>query len=149
MSRNGSPLTNVSQRWTYAFIGGMVALPFTALGYWQTGSELSLAPVLFGGVLAGYLARRRAGESRGVGLRAGLVGGLPVVWVLFDVLAATSALAGPPWFVASATVITVGITAGVGVFGFGLAALAGEVGARAGGWVAGKRPGQPRPAVDL
>lgn len=149
MPGNDSPLENLSYRWKYAFVGGIVALPFTALGYWQTGSELSLSPVLFGGLLAGYLARRRTGESDGVGVRTGLVGGLPVVWVLFDVLAASSALAGPAWFVASATAITVGVTVVFGVLGFVLAALAGEIGARVGSWIAGKRPGQPRPAVEL
>jgi hypothetical protein len=68
-----------SQRWTYAFIGGIIALPFTLFSYWQTGSELSLAPVFFGGLLAGYLARRRLGKYSGIGLRAELIGGLPVI----------------------------------------------------------------------
>lgn len=126
------------ERWRYGVIGGAFGLPFTLLSYWQTGSELSLTPVLFGGILAGYLARRRLGEGRGVGLRAGLVGGLPVIWVIVDVLSLTSELAGPPWFVASATLITIGFTVVFAVLGFGLAALFGEAGGRVGSWVAAK-----------
>lgn len=121
----------------------MLALPVTAFGYWQTGSELSLSPVLCGGLLAGYLAERRTGESRGVGLRAGLIGGSPVVWVLFDILAAMSALAGPVWFVTGAALLTVGFTVVVAVFGFGLAALVGAVGAKLGRWLARKQSDPP------
>lgn len=115
----------MSQQWRYALICGMLSLPFTALSYWQTGSELSLSPVFLGGVLAGYLMTRRTGTGRGVGARVGLVGGLPVLWVLFDILQAASVLAGPSWFVASATILTIVVTV---VFGFGLAALIGELG---------------------
>jgi hypothetical protein len=139
-------LQNVTQKWKYGFIGGVIALPFTAFSYWQTGSELSLAPVLFGGGLAGYLARRKINEGRGIGFRAGLVGGLPVIWILFDILSHTSALAGPPWFVMSATLLTIGFSVVIAVVGFGLAALIGEAGARVGSWVAGKRPDQSTPA---
>jgi hypothetical protein len=141
-----SPLHQMSQQWQYALICGMLSLPFTALSYWQTGSELSLSPVFLGGVLAGYLMTRRTGTGRGVGARVGLVGGLPVLWVLFDILQAASALAGPSWFVASATILT---TVGTVVFGFGLAALIGELGGKLGSWVASKRSGHSTPTVDL
>jgi hypothetical protein len=129
--------------WTYALIGGFVALPFTTLSYWRTGSELSLGAVVFGGILAGYLAKRADGEISGVGNRVGTVGGLPVLWVVFDVLAATEGLAGPVWFVTSATLLTIGFTAVVTVVGFGISALVGEVGARIGSWLAGNRPDNP------
>jgi len=141
-----SPLHQISQQWQYALIFGVLALPFTALSYWQTGSELSLSPVFLGSVLAGYLTTRRTGTGRGVGARVGLVGGLPVLWVLFDLLQAASALAGPSWFVASVTLLTVGVTIG---FGFGLAAFIGEIGGRIGGWVASKRPSHSASTVDL
>ena len=120
-------------------VGG-VSLPFTTLSYWQTGSELSLGAVLFGGILAGYLVEQAGGESSTVGTRAGLVGGLPVLWVLFDVLIATLGVAGPAWFVTSATLLTIGFTVVVAVLGFGIAALIGDLGARVGTWLAGKRP---------
>ena len=120
-----SPLHQMSQQWQYALICGMLSLPFTALSYWQTGSELSLSPVFLGGVLAG---------------------GLPVLWVLFDILQAASALAGPSWFVASATILT---TVGTVVFGFGIAAFIGELGGKLGSWLASKRSGHSTPTVDL
>jgi len=141
-----SPLHQISQQWQYALICGVLALPFTALSYWQTGSELSLSPVFVGGILAGYLTTRRTGTGRGVGARAGLVGGLPVLWLLFDFLNAASALAGPAWFVASATILT---TVGTVVFGFGIAAFIGEVGGKFGSWVASRRSGHSTPTVDL
>ena len=86
--------------WKFALIGGIASLPFTTLSYWQTGSKLSLAPVFFGGILAGYLAARNRGVTIDVGTRAIMLGSLPVVWVAFDVVNASSTLAGPDWFVA-------------------------------------------------
>lgn len=129
-------------QWKYALLGGLASLPFTTLSYWQTGSELSFGAVLFGGLLAGYLCDRAGGESTGVGIRVGVIGGLPVLWVLFDILTATKGLSGPAWFVTSGTVLTIGVSLAFAVLGFGLAALIGEIGARVGGWLAGKRPGQ-------
>jgi len=141
-----SPLHQISQQWRYALICGILALPFTALSYWQTGSERSLSPIFIGGVLAGYLTTRHTGTGRGVGARVGLVGGLPVLWVLFHLFRAASAVAGPAWFVATATLLTVGVTV---VFGFGLSAFIGEIGGKVGSWVASKRPGHSAPTVGL
>jgi hypothetical protein len=141
----GPPSTHETTPWKYALIGGGASLPFTTLSYWQTGSELSLGAVLFGGILAGYLAKRADGEISGVGSRVGIVGGLPVLWVVFDVLAATGGLAGPGWFVTSATLLTIGVTTVIAVVGFGISALVGEVGTRIGCWVAGNRPNQSTP----
>ena len=141
----GPPSTHETTPWKYALIGGGASLPFTTLSYWQTGSELSLGAVLFGGILAGYLAKRADGEISGVGTRVGIVGGLPVFWVIFDVLAATEGLAGPTWFVTSATLIAIGFTIVVAVLGLGISALIGEVGTRIGSWVAGNQPDQSTP----
>ena len=142
MSESGLPPQHGKAQWKYSLIGGLASLPFTTLSYWQTGSELSLGAVLFGGILAGYLAVRTGGRHSGVGLRAGLIGGLPVFWVLFDVLAATSGLAGPAWFVTSATLLTIVFTIMVAALGFGIAALIGEIGTRIGSWLAGEKPGR-------
>lgn len=141
MTRIGSLHNRLGDRWTYALLGGVPSIPFTTLAYWQSGSEMSLWPVFFGGLLAGYLAKRRTGTSDGVGLRAGLVGGLSVVWVLADGLAAASALSGPSWFVVTALVTTIMV---LGVLGIGLAALVGAVGGRVGDWLAGQ-VGENRP----
>jgi hypothetical protein len=91
--------------------------------------------VFLGGLLAGSLARRRTGSARGVGPRAGLVGGLPTLRLLGEVLAAASALSGPPWFVATGLVMTIGCLL---VVLFGFTALVGALGGRAGGWVAAR-----------
>jgi hypothetical protein len=139
----GPPPQPGTTSWKYALVGGLVSLPFTTLSYWRTGSELSLGAVLFGGILAGYLARRAGGEISGVGTRVGIVGGLPVLWVASDVLAATVGLAGPTWFVTSATLLAIGFTIAVAVLGFGIAALVGKLGARIGIWLAGNRPDEP------
>jgi hypothetical protein len=103
---------------------------------------------LFGGILAGYLATRAGVENSGVGIRLGIIGGLPVLWVVSDILAATSGLAGPAWFVTGATLLTIGFTIVVAVLGFGLAALIGEVGTRIGGWLAGKQPDESTPVAN-
>jgi len=137
VTRIGPLPDELTETWRYALLGGLASIPFTAFGYWQTGSELSLAPVFFGGTLAGFLAERKTGTNSGVGVRAGLVGGLPAVWLLVDILAVSSGLVGPSWFVASGLVLLVGVVAVVGVLAFGLSALVGAVGARVGGWIAG------------
>lgn len=100
---------------------------------------------MVGGFCAGYLAERETGEGRGVGLRAGLIGGLPILWSLADLLAATSGLAGPSWFVIGGTVLTVGFAGLVGILAFGLAAFIGEIGARIGCRVANNSTGPQRP----
>ena len=149
MSRTGPLPLVASDTWKYALLGGLASIPFTAIGYFETGSELSLSPVLFGGVLAGYLAQRNTETSRGVGFRAGLVGGLPALWLLTDVLTATSGLAGPTWFVAAGTIITLGSVLVVATLAFGLSGVIGEVGARVGSWLAGSDGRQQPPATDV
>jgi len=144
MTRIGPRPDELTDTWRYALLGGLASIPFTAFGYWQTGSEMSFAPVFFGGILAGFLAERKTGTSSGVGVRAGLVGGLPAVWLLVDLLAASSGLAGPSWFVASGLVLVVGAAAVFGVLAFAASAIVGSVGARVGGWLAG-RGGHSRP----
>ncbi|SDY85823.1 hypothetical protein SAMN05216564_11221 [Halopenitus persicus] len=77
-----------------------------------------------------------------------MVGGLPILWILFDILTATSGLAGPAWFLTGATLLTIGFTIVVAGLGFGIAALVGEIGARVGSWLAGKQPEQSPPIVN-
>lgn len=137
MTRIGPLPDELTDTWRYALLGGLASIPFTAFGYWQTGSEMSIAPVFFGGILAGFLAERRTGTSSGVGVRVGLVGGIPAVWLLVDLLAASSGLSGPSWFVASGLVLVIGAAAVVGVLAFVSAAIVGSIGARVGSWLAG------------
>lgn len=137
MLQSGPPISEMSDAWRFALLGGLASIPFTTATYWQTGSEMSLSPVFFGGLLAGYLAKRKTGSGSGVGARAGLVGGLPVLWILFDVLAATPALSGPSWFVAAGIVLTVLSVIVLAALAAGLAALIGGIGGRVGSWIAG------------
>jgi hypothetical protein len=136
VSETGPPSIDPGDAWRYALVGGLASIPFTALSYLETGSELSLSPVLFGGLLAGYLARRRTGSLDGVGIRAGLVGGLPALAVLAEIVAASSALGGPAWFVVAGSLLTLGFVVTVAILAFGLSAVLGAVGARIGGWLA-------------
>ena len=137
MPKIGPLPQQVSTLWKYAFIGGVASLPLTTLSYWETGSAVSLVAVLFGGTLAGYLHKRGGNASGGIGVRVGLVGGLPVLWILADVFSATSSLAGPTWYVTSASLLAIGFTFVVAVLGFGIAALIGEIGTRIGSRLVG------------
>ncbi|WP_339104651.1 DUF5518 domain-containing protein [Haloterrigena salinisoli] len=124
-----------NERWRYAIVGGLVAVPLTTLSYWQTGSEIGLWPIGLGGLLAGYWFEGSAAERTRVGVRAGLVGALPTAWLLVDLL----------WFIhvelrgSAPSRLLQSAVAVVGVAGIiALAALAGTIGARIGGWLRGK-----------
>lgn len=136
-----------AEAWRYGLVGGLLAVPFTTASYWQTGSELSLSPVLLGGVVAGYLAKRATGTARGVGIRTGLIGGLPTLWMLADIVVSSSALTGAWWFVGAGVGLVALFVLAVGVMGFGFAALVGELGAHIGGWLANSTSGQQPPTA--
>lgn len=131
----GGRYRNLSASWRYGLVGGVLAVPFVAASYLQTGSSMSLGAVFFGGLLSGFLAARGGETARGVGTRTGLVGATPVLWVGFDLVTATSALSGPGWFVAAGTGLTAVVVVGFCLFAFALSGLVGEVGGRVGGWV--------------
>jgi len=134
-------------KWRYGLLGGVLSLPLTLVGYWKSGSELSLFPVLLGGILAGYLAGRATGVSYGVGYRAGAIGGLPGLLFLVGLPGAMAALGGPEWFVAAGTAFGV-VFACTGLFVVvGFSALVGELGARIGGWLATRSDDRRPPAT--
>ncbi|ADQ68413.1 DUF5518 domain-containing protein [Halogeometricum borinquense] len=135
--RTDSLRNAVSERWIYALLGASVSVPLTTLGYWQTGSELSLSPVLLGGLIAGYFSKRNTGDRSGVGVRTGLLGVVPVLWMVADILAATSALTGPVWFRVAGVALVIGLSLTLVTVTAGLGAAAGAIGARVGGWLAG------------
>lgn len=136
MSPNLPRSSELSDTWRYALAGGLVAIPLMTLGYLGTGTELSLGPVLLGGVVAGYLATRDTGTHRGVGARVGLVASLPASIAVGDILLATRGLGGPNWFVAAGIALAVGTAAAVFAVTVGFSILTGVVGARVGGWLA-------------
>ena len=137
MARIGPPAIDTT--WRYALLAGLVSLPFTTLSYWQTGSEVSLNAVFWAALLAGYLVKRRDVPSTPVGLRAGLIGGLPTLWMTADMIQFIVGLGGPAWF----RVVQVAVMAGLLLVGFLFAALVGGLSARLGGWLA-ERNGHPR-----
>lgn len=125
----------MTETWKYALIGGLLALPFTALAAWRSPENISLGMVVVGSALAGYLIKRRGGNSTATGLRAALIGGFPAVWALNELLWAIPTIPNPPWFraVGVAMLLVVGgiILAVVAVFGV--------IGGRFGGWLAERR----------
>ncbi|MFC3959388.1 DUF5518 domain-containing protein [Halovivax cerinus] len=126
-------VTDIELNWRYSLPGGVLAATVVALSYAESNSKMSLGAVFFVGIIVGFLSKREYGSSKGTGALTGLIGAVPVVWILAQILTATSGLSGPAWFVAAGTITTVLYTLGVGMLGFALSALVGEVGARIGG----------------
>lgn len=141
MLRIGSPPLPLpmSKRWKYALLGGLPSIPVTVWLYLQSSAEneFSLSAVFLGGLLAGYLATAAATEVDvvGVGLRAGVVGALPILWILVDFLEAATVLSGPLWFrfIAISMVVLLITSVILGVAGF-----VGLLGAKVGSWLAKK-----------
>ena len=129
----------MSDTWRYALVGGVASIPLSLWLYWESGvgDTFSLIIVFVGGVLAGYLASRAPTELHGrtVGFRAGVIGSLPVLWLVGEVVIAASAWASPLWFRVAAVVLLVG---GLTLVLFAFGGLIGAIGATFGGWLANK-----------
>ena len=119
-----------------ALIGGLVSIPLTAGLYWQSGmgNELSISMVFFGGLLAGYLAQRQHTNEENVGFYAGLVGGLPVLWIAFNLFETAIGPIGPIWFRMVAVVMTILLV----LVSLVLSGAIGLVGSKVGRWLATK-----------
>ncbi|AXG08139.1 hypothetical protein DU500_12300 [Haloplanus rubicundus] len=122
----------LTETWTYALVGGLLALPFTALEVWRSPENIALGAVLVGSVLAGYLIKRRGGNSTATGIRAALIGGIPALWALTDLLRAISNIPNPPWFQA----VSVGMALAFGGLMSVMVAVSGALAGRFGGWLA-------------
>jgi hypothetical protein len=129
--------------WRYGLVGGLTSIPLTAGLYWLgAANELSLNMVFVGGLVAGYLAAVGTEQVRAapVGVRTGLVGSLPAIWLVLDAFLVAGTVRGPVWFrtfgtgviLISATVVAVLISIVVGVLG-----------AKVGGWLATKLGHRP------
>lgn len=129
--------------WRCAIVGGLVALPFTTVTYWQTGSEIGLWPVVFGGLIAGYLYEGPSSVRSRVGFRAGIIGLLPALWALVDLLWFAHVEVGGP--AVSRVIQTVFAVVAVVVM-FAFAGLSAMIGSRVGDWLSGK-VGRYRPPV--
>lgn len=133
MARIG-PL-QLTESWKYALIGGLLALPFTALEVWQSSENIVLEMFVVGSVLAGYLMKRRGGNSTVTGLRAGLIGGFPVLWTLPELIFSVANTPNPPWFQAT----SIAMALAFGGLVLLLLATVGALAGRFGGWLAERR----------
>ena len=126
---------NISKTWKYALIGGLFALPFTVFDAWQSTESVTLEMVLLSSALAGYLVKRRGGNSTATGFRAGLVGSLPSLWGLGEFLLTVPTIANPLWFQTLSMVLILV----VGGFLLAIVAVFGGLAGRFGGWLAERR----------
>lgn len=138
----------VTETWKYALTGGIASLPLTIGLYWQSGlgDEFSLNMVFFGGAIAGFLASAAVSETdcTSVGFRAGVIGGLPGLWLLVDLAEAAITWGSPIWFrIVAVSLLAVGFTTILLAF----AGVVGLLGAKVGGWLATKVGTQRIPLV--
>lgn len=139
-----SPLTrsrDLPPVWRYGLVGGLASLPFTVGAYWWSGGggRMSLSFVAAAGLVAGFLAAGRVDDVGRAGLRAGVVGALPVLWLAYRLLETTFAPMEPAWFRAAGVFGAV-VLAGLGLF---LSGVVGSLCGKVGGWLAveaGLRP---------
>lgn len=127
--------------WRYALVGGLASIPLTLLEYWRAGmgNHMSLDMVAVGGLLAGYLAAGRVDDVGRVGLRAGLVGAVPGLWLSARMLEFALTRMDPPWFRLVGIVVTILLTA----FVFFASGVVGYLAGKVGGWLAGKTGRRP------
>lgn len=121
------------ETWKYAIIIGLASTPFTTIRYWRSlnGYSHPVVPVLFAGLLGGALAHRREMDERRLGVRIGVVGALPALWPVLDLLVFIFGLTQPRWFrVIQIMLLVVFIVLLAGLFG-----LVGMVGAILGNWL--------------
>ncbi|SDZ78451.1 PAS domain S-box-containing protein [Haloplanus vescus] len=122
----------MSETWRYALLGGLLALPVTVFETLQSADDISLGMVVVGSAIAGYLIKRRGGNSTATGLRAALIGGIPVLWTFHELVWAIPTTPNPTLFKAVGVVMLLSVT------GFLLLVLAtcGALSGRFGGWLA-------------
>lgn len=120
----GLPVTTLDRSWKYPIVAGLGSIPFTLFLQWLSAGNLVLVPVLFTGLVVGYLFTEQRISSRRAGWRAGLVGGLALLWGGFQFLAlipeyqftiAGSALAGfSTALVVCLYIVIYGVIGGIG-----------------------------------
>ena len=118
--------------WTYALIGGLLALPLTALDVWRSPENIALGAVVVGSVSTGYLIKRRGGNSTATGLRTALIGMIPALWALKELLWTVTGIPNPPWFRA----VSIAVALAFGGLLLAVMAISGALAGRFGGWLA-------------
>ena len=132
-----------SPAWRLALLAGLASIPVTLVLNWQdpTG-PWDASAVALAALVAGYLAKRRGLKGSTVGFRTGVVGAVPVLWSVADVVAFVLGLTQPAWFTAvQLTVLALLIPVLTG-----LVAVVGAIAGMAGGWLAEGRGHPRRPA---
>lgn len=130
----------LSNKWTYALVGGLVPAALVVQELWQAAAEITYPGLLLGSILAGYLAKRQGGNATGTGARAGLIAGIPTLWMLRELLVGIVEMPNPAWFSAVGVLMLVY----VGAILLLLPMVVGGLGGHVGGWLAEQR-GHPRP----
>jgi hypothetical protein len=138
------------ENWRYALVGGIASMLFTVGLSWQSGlgTELALGMALVAGTIAGYLAARGTADadSDSAGIRAGLVGALPGLWVVVEMMLFAGTGRQPLW-VTLVGASTVALLFAVALFV--LAGLAGFLGAAVGRRLAVRSGRRSRPVARL
>ncbi|AAV46973.1 DUF5518 domain-containing protein [Haloarcula marismortui] len=129
----------LSKTWKCALIGGVIPAAFTVVDVLRSASNITFQGLFLGGVVAGYLVKRHGGVGTAAGIRAGLIGGVPALWSLKELLVAIPTIPNPLWF----RVVGVGLALVVGVLLLGLPMAVGGLAGRFGGWLA-EQQGHPR-----
>ncbi|MHC3378829.1 DUF5518 domain-containing protein [Haloarcula sp. H-GB5] len=129
----------LSKTWRCALIGGLVPAAFTLVDVLRSGSDITFQGLFLGGVIAGYLVKRHGGTGTAAGVRAGLIGGIPALWSLKELVVAIPTIPNPLWF----RTVGVGMALAVGVFLLVFPVVVGGLAGRYGGWLA-ERQGHPK-----
>ena len=146
MKTNSRLFDRLTPAWKYALIGGLASIPCSLGLYWLSGAgnEFSGNMVLFGGVLAGYLARRDSTRASSAGLRAGVVGGLPsLVWGISTLLGISDGFV----MVWSDPLLEAVFLLFVGGALLGASVLVGLLGGMVGGWLSRRVERRGTPGV--
>lgn len=120
--------------WRIAIICGCLALPFTTATYVQSGDNIGLEAVFYGGLLAGFLYESGSTDRSRVATRVGLIGALPMLWMCFDTMVIIgTGMTAPPPFLAVIAIFMLAFTA----LGFGFSVVVAMLGAWVGDWIRG------------
>lgn len=117
----------------YAVIGGLFSIPLIVGSNWLIGVEnhFSTTTLVFGGLLAGYLASGNDADATMAGVGAGAIGGVPgYIWIFPQMIRTATS-----W---SSTVATIGLLAFMAIAVTAISTLTGGIGGAVGGWIATK-----------
>mgnify|MGYP006276686951 FL=1 len=78
-----STLSRSLSAWQCAFIGALASVPLILLEGWLPGTEIDIGGgiMMFGGLIAGFIAVMRSAKPDAAGLRAGLLGGVVAIFI--------------------------------------------------------------------